>query len=39
MGAVSAYTSAWGVDANTPAGNSSVYGNYHKAIRITDSAQ
>jgi hypothetical protein len=40
-GAVSAYTSAWGVDANTPAGgNTSVYGgNNHKAVIITDTAQ
>jgi hypothetical protein len=39
-GAVSAYTSAWGVDANTPAhGNESVYGFGHKAIIITDAAQ
>jgi hypothetical protein len=36
-GAVSAYTSAWGVDANTPAGgNTGVYGENHKAILITD---
>jgi hypothetical protein len=39
-GAVSAYTSTWGVDASTPAGgNTSVYGSYHKAIIITDAAQ
>jgi hypothetical protein len=36
-GAVPAYTSAWGVDANTPAGgNHSVYGENHKAVLITD---
>jgi hypothetical protein len=39
-GAVSAYTSTWGVDANTPAGgNQSVYGGNHKAVLITDAAQ
>jgi hypothetical protein len=39
-GVVSAYTSAWGVDANTAHnGNTSVYGNYHKAVLITDAAQ
>jgi hypothetical protein len=39
-GVVSAYTSAWGVDAETPAsGNTSVYGDYHNAIIITDAAQ
>jgi hypothetical protein len=39
-GAVSAYTSAWGVDANTPAnGNQDVYGANHKAVTITDAAQ
>ncbi|MDR1221139.1 MAG: leucine-rich repeat protein [Treponema sp.] len=38
--AVSAYTSAWGVDANTPAGdNTEVYGEYHPAVIITDAAQ
>jgi hypothetical protein len=38
-GAVSAYTSTWGVDANTPAGgNISVYGSSHKAVFITDAA-
>jgi hypothetical protein len=37
MGAVSAYTSAWGVSASTSAGgNTSVYGNNHKAVTITD---
>jgi hypothetical protein len=35
-GAVSAYTSAWGVDAVTEAGNTSIYGMAHKAITITD---
>jgi hypothetical protein len=36
-GAVPAYTSAWGVDAETPAGgNTGVYGSGHKAITITD---
>jgi hypothetical protein len=40
MGAVSAYTSAWGVDANTSAGgNVGVYGGDHKAVTITDAAQ
>jgi hypothetical protein len=39
-GEVSAYTSAWGVDANTSAsGNTSVYGANHKAVTITDVAQ
>jgi hypothetical protein len=40
-GAVSAYTSAWGVSSYTSAGNSysSVYGDYHKAISITGGAQ
>jgi hypothetical protein len=38
-GAVSAYTSAWGVDAETPAGNDYVYGYSHKAVLITDAAQ
>jgi hypothetical protein len=39
-GAVSAYTSTWGVDADTPAGgNTSVYGGNHKAVLITDAAQ
>jgi hypothetical protein len=39
-GEVSAYTSAWGVDADTSAGgNTSVYGENHKAISITDTAQ
>jgi hypothetical protein len=39
-GAVSVYTSAWGVDAETPAGgNTDVYGDYHKAVLITDAAQ
>jgi hypothetical protein len=39
-GAVSAYTSAWSVDADTPAGgNTSVYGGAHKAVLITDAAQ
>jgi hypothetical protein len=38
-GAVSAYTAAWGVDANTPAGgNTSTYGSNHKAVFITDAA-
>jgi hypothetical protein len=38
--AVSAYTSAWGVDANTPEnGNTSVYGESHKTVLITDAAQ
>jgi hypothetical protein len=37
VGTVSAYTSAWRVSANTPAdGNTSVYGDYHKAVLITD---
>jgi hypothetical protein len=37
-GAVSAYTSAWGVDASTPAGgsNTNKYGDNHKAVLITD---
>jgi hypothetical protein len=39
-GVVFAYTSTWGVDANTPAGsNQSVYGYEHKAVLITDAAQ
>jgi hypothetical protein len=39
-GAVSAYTSAWGVNANTAAGgNTNVYGANHKAVLITDAAQ
>jgi hypothetical protein len=39
-GAVSAYTSAWGVSASTAAnGNTSKYGNEHKAVIITDAAQ
>ncbi|MDR1218011.1 MAG: hypothetical protein LBK73_00185 [Treponema sp.] len=38
-GEVSAYTSAWGVDADTPAsGNISVYGEDRKAVTITDEA-
>jgi hypothetical protein len=38
-GAVSAYTSAWGVDATTPAGgNTGVYGASHKAVFITNAA-
>jgi hypothetical protein len=38
--AVSTYTSAWGVSANTSAnGNTSVYGSNHKAVLITDAAQ
>jgi hypothetical protein len=40
VGTVSAYTSKWDVDTNTPAnGNNSVYGESHKAIIITDAAQ
>jgi hypothetical protein len=36
-GAVPAYTSAWGVDAETPAGgNTSVYGSGHKAVLISE---
>jgi hypothetical protein len=36
-GAVSAYTSDWGVDASTAAnGNTDVYGENHKAVLITD---
>jgi hypothetical protein len=39
-GKVSAYTSEWGVDADTPAyGNEYIYGFYHKAVLITDAAQ
>jgi hypothetical protein len=39
-GVVSAYTSKWGVSANTPAGGkTNVYGNDHKAVLITDAAQ
>jgi hypothetical protein len=39
-GAVSAYTSTWGVDASTDAGgNTSKYGTDHKAVLITDAAQ
>jgi hypothetical protein len=38
-GAVSAYTSAWGVDAETPANSNSKYGGSHKAVIITDAAQ
>jgi hypothetical protein len=39
-GAVSAYTSVWRVDASTPAsGNTSAYGENHKAVLITDAAQ
>ncbi|MDR1072194.1 MAG: leucine-rich repeat domain-containing protein, partial [Treponema sp.] len=39
-GAVSAYTSAWGVSANTTAGgNTNKYGAGHKAVLITDAAQ
>ncbi|MDR1127602.1 MAG: leucine-rich repeat domain-containing protein [Treponema sp.] len=39
-GAVSAYTSAWGVDAETPKdGNTDAYGFNHKAVIITDAAQ
>jgi hypothetical protein len=39
-GAISAYTSAWAVDAETPAGgNTSKYGDNHKAVLITDAAQ
>jgi hypothetical protein len=42
VGAVSAYTSAWGVSADTPANGNisvSVYGTNHKAVLITDAAQ
>jgi hypothetical protein len=39
-GAVFAYTSAWGVSAETPAnGATGVYGPNHKAVLITDAAQ
>jgi hypothetical protein len=40
-GAVSAYTSTWGVDAETSVkgSNTDIYGNYHKAVLITDAAQ
>jgi hypothetical protein len=39
-GVVSAYTSKWYVNADTPAGgNTSVYGSNHKAVLITDAAQ
>jgi hypothetical protein len=39
-GVVFAYTSTWGVSANTPyGGNTSKYGNYHKAVLITDAVQ
>jgi hypothetical protein len=40
-GAVSAYTSAWGVNESTSAVNgydSTPYGSYHKAVIITDAA-
>jgi hypothetical protein len=38
--AVPVYTSAWGVDAETPAGgNAVIYGDGHKAVLITDAAQ
>jgi hypothetical protein len=42
MGAVSTYTSAWGVSADTSAGGNSSkygYGSNHKAVTITDAAQ
>jgi hypothetical protein len=39
-GAVSAYTTAWYVNADTPAnGNPGVYGTNHKAVLISDAAQ
>jgi hypothetical protein len=39
-GAVTAYTTAWLVSASTLAsGNTNVYGDNHKAVLITDTAQ
>ncbi|MDR1127453.1 MAG: bacterial Ig-like domain-containing protein [Treponema sp.] len=38
-GAVSAYTSTWGVSASTSANGNYVYGTDHKAVLITDAAQ